>query len=106
MIIKIKQGAVDQVSWRYHDSAHEVSYAVVFSSCIPKINDVEITSQMGIQFEGDDGVVRETHFIEEVIGETCLCISFIDFNGKAHEIYTDATTYLLNDNGKTVERIY
>jgi len=105
MIIKIKQGAEDQVSWRFHDSAREVSYAVIFSKGMPKINDVEITSEMGLQFEGDDGIVRETHFIS-AIAETCLCVSFIDFNGKPHEIYTDATVYILNDSGKTIERIY
>ncbi len=106
MIIKLKQGSEDQVSWRFHDSAREVSYAHVFASVLPVINGVKISDQMGVHFEADDDVVRETHFIGASIPESCLCISFIDFNGKAHEIYTDAQAYLMNDSGKTIERIY
>jgi hypothetical protein len=105
MIIKIKQGAVDQDSWRFHDGVHEFSYATVDQSSIPMLDGVPHNEQMGIQFEGDDGIVMETHFIEAAIPEFCTLLSFIDSNGKPHEVYTDAPVYLLNDSGKTIERL-
>jgi hypothetical protein len=105
MIIKVKQGAVDQNSWRFHDGVHEFSYATVERSRIPLLDGVPHNEQMGIQFEGDDDVVRETHFIGAALPEQCLCLCFIDFNGKPHEVYTDAQAYLLNDSGKTIERL-
>jgi len=105
MIIKIKQGAVDQNSWRFHDGVHEFSYATVQRSDIPLLGGVPHNEQMGIQYEGDDGVVRENHFVGAAIPDYCLCLTFIDFNGKPHEVYTDAPVYLLNDGGKTIERL-
>lgn len=105
MIIKIKQGAVEQNSWRFHDGVHEFSHATVEQSAIPLLDGIPYNEQMGIQFEGDDGVVRETHFIEAVMPEFCTLLAFIDFNGKPHEVYTDAPVYLLNDSGKTIERL-
>ena len=105
MIIKIQQGAANQSSWRFHDSVHELGHATVDQSIIPLLDGVPHNEQMGIQFEGDDGVVRETHFIGEGLPDFCLLLSFMDFNGKPHEVYTDATVFLLNDNGKTIERI-
>jgi len=105
MIIKVKQGAVDQNSWRFHDGVHEFAYAGVARERIPLLDGVPHNEQMGIQYEGDDGVVRETHFIGAAMPEECLMLSFIDFNGKPHEVYTDAQAYLLNDAGKTIERL-
>jgi hypothetical protein len=105
MIIKIKQGAINQNSWRFHDGVHEFAYANVGKSRIPFLDGVPYNEQMGIAFEGDDGVVRETHFVSIDIPEYCLMLTFIDFNGKPHEVYTDAPLYLLNDNGKTIERL-
>lgn len=105
MILKIKQGAVDQDSWRFHDNLHEFAHAAVEQPAIPLLEGVPHNEQMGIQYEGSDGVVRETHFIAAGMPDVCICLSFIDFNGKPHEVYTDATVFLLNDSGKTIERI-
>lgn len=107
MILKIKQGAADQNAWRFHDAVHELSHATVGRDEIPLLNGVPYNEQTGIQFEGDDGVVRETHFVEGALGlpEFCLCLTFMDYSGKPHEVYTDAQVYLLNDLGKTIERL-
>lgn len=105
MIIKMRQGAADQNSWRFLDDVHEFAYANVERSQIPFLSGVPHNEQMGIAFEGDDGVVRETHFVGAGIPEFCLCLTFIGFDDKPHEVYTDASLYLLNDSGKTIERL-
>ena len=99
MIIKVGGTDDSNNSWRFHE-AHEVQW----SECTYK----ELREEVKMLEEG--GVVRCEFFFtcdeNEMLDTYILArICFLDQDMEPRHIYTMTTTYLLNNEGKTVDKI-
>jgi len=101
MIIKTKSLTG---SWRFYDSAREVQSAVVGKDKIPVIGSLPEDQQGGVGF-AEENVFYENMVTFPLANKTYLMISFFDHDYKARVLYVEDETYLLNDSGKTIERV-
>ena len=109
MIIKVKTPG--ESNWRFYDKAQSVQTSEILKTDVPKLDDNGFTDQFGNYGFDNGGSLWEEILMNPDIptSENVLLISFTlgDISeGRAINLYTNAATYLLNDNGKTIERIY
>jgi hypothetical protein len=101
MIIKTRGGAE---SWRFYDNARAVHYASCHQSDVPKVDVMSDEENCGVSFDAD-GVLYENMLDPETMDSGCIRISFLD-DQNPRELYVNRETYLLNDNGRTIERLF
>lgn len=104
MIIKIKTTGHD--NWRFYDNATAVQSCMIKRDECPQLTTVTDGNNFGFD---NEGIWEEVLFdSEKPTPEEILLISFCvgDINGKPINLYTNGATYLLNNEGKTIERIY
>ena len=103
MIIKVQQGAHD--SWRFYDNARNVQSAMVTRANVPTLDGIPEYDQCGITIELNDRIEENACVPQPAGPETIMLVSFINHDGVPCNLYVNTETYLLNDNGKTIERL-
>jgi hypothetical protein len=101
MIIKTRGEAE---SWRFYDNAREVHYSFCHQADVPKVEILTNEENCGVSFDAD-GVLYENMLDAKAQDSGCLRITFLD-DQNPRELYVNRETYLLNDAGKTIERLY
>ena len=101
MIIKTKGG---ESSWRFYDNARAVHYSCCHQSDVPNVEVLSAEDNCGVSFNAD-GVLYENMLDPRTLDSACLRISFLD-DSNPRELYVNRETYLLNDAGKTIERLF
>lgn len=102
MIIKIKTNGEDE--WRFYDDAREVQKGTIAESSIPKLDNIQ-PDTWNYGFDTDSGIHEEVMINASMpTHEHVALITFITHD-RATNLYTNSTVYLLNDNGKTIERL-
>lgn len=108
MIIKIKTPGED--NWRFYDNARAVQSAEIDKNSVPQIVDHGTPVDENNNFGFLDGDVWTEVIMNPQIPDSgkVTLISFETTGLEADHVnlYTNSTVYLLNDNGKTIERLY
>jgi hypothetical protein len=109
MIIKIKTPGEN--NWRFYDKAQSVQTSEIPYSEVPKMADSGFSDQFGnYGFDNGGGLWEEILMRPDIPqADKVLLVSFTlgDISeGRAMNLYTNAESYILNDSGKTIERIY
>lgn len=102
MILKIKNPSPNAHSWRIIDNVRNLHYSA------EPFQD-ETTTRNKIYADGrEESAEREFYLIERVGNgfpdDMMLFMSFDD--GAAKEIYADTQVFLMNDEGRNIERLY
>lgn len=104
MIIKT---AGEEGSWRFYDNAREVQHSWVTEDQALRVDGLSAEDNAGVSVEVD-GVVMENNLDISVPVPTrmYLCLSFYDHLDRPRQLYLNRETYLLNDSGKTIEKLF
>lgn len=102
MIIKT---AGEEGSWRFYDNVRELQNSWVSEDEVFKVDGLSDEDNAGVAIE-IEGVVVENNFDSLKPMAMYLCLSFYDHQGQHRQLYLNRETYLLNDNGKTIEKLF
>lgn len=100
MVIKVK-GTENNDSWRFYE-AHEVQWAeATYEACQKEMKELAEHDCKCEAFGMDDDCESVANEPQHVFAR----ITFFDQNGTPRHVYTNTTAYLLNNEGKTIDRI-
>lgn len=105
MIIKT---AGQEGSWRFYDNAREVQSAGCKWSDVFQVEGMTDKECCGVSAEVDGTRFENNLDYDQPMTSDagCLMVSFINHEGMPHNLYVNRETYLLNDSGKTIERLF
>jgi hypothetical protein len=96
MIIKVK-GTGNTESWRFYDGASEVQSHVGLRS---KFNSDDTPDEVTVEWF-ERGIVP----VDDPVDKQMVLVAFRDKDNNPRHIIADTTIYLMNDDGKTIERL-
>lgn len=100
MIVKVMVNG--NGGWRFFDNATAVQRGRIARDMAPPVDCIRSHS-----LHDGSSIVEESYIADTQAAELCDGIGLISFesHGKSYNIYTDYTAYLLNDQGKTIEKL-
>lgn len=99
MIVKVR-GTGGQESWRYYDEAVEVQSVVA-----PRDTEEKITQDQFLAADRNEFFFAETLVSGGKAESQMVCVSFVS-RGEFFHVYANTPVYLLNDDGKTIDRLF